>query len=151
MRRARSRRTSSRKLSKREVAALDDLARTVVMLRHGAALAVTQGGALAWWGRCAWCRCARWLQWAHIHAKETHRAMRWDPDNALPLCGGCHRFKWHGPDPLAVHRFLVQHLGQHRVTVLALRAGAAVRGAFDASMQRVALEQEARALMERRR
>ena len=128
---------------------MDDLARTVVMLRAGAVLAETAGGALSWWGGCAWCRLKRWLQWAHIHSRGACPPLRWDPDNALALCAGCHKFKWHGPDPLKVRTFLVDLLGERSVAVLALRAGTSSKA--DLTAQRIALEAEARKLMERRR
>ena len=36
------------------------------------------------------------LQCAHIISRRYH-AIRWDPDNALALCRGCHMFYTHHP------------------------------------------------------
>lgn len=44
------------------------------------------------------------IQWAHVRGSGSH-ATRWMVDNAMALCPGCHKFKWHdmpaGFDPLA--------------------------------------------------
>lgn len=33
------------------------------------------------------------IQWAHVFSRNK-KSMRWDPDNSMTLCGGCH-LKWH--------------------------------------------------------
>lgn len=91
------------------VAELDQLARLVVFARDGY--------------RCLKCgkACDReettakgerrfiGIQWAHVRGKgAAGHAARWDPDNAITLCPGCH-LKWHSPvgwDPLAWFREL---------------------------------------------
>src|SRR5271157_2755907 len=35
----------------------------------------------------------RAVQWSHIISRR-HRCTRWEPDNALTLCSGCHMW-WH--------------------------------------------------------
>jgi hypothetical protein len=34
------------------------------------------------------------VQWAHVYSRRDLR-IRWEADNALSLCGGCHMFWWH--------------------------------------------------------
>jgi hypothetical protein len=42
------------------------------------------------------CICGRDnIQISHIYSKGAHQALRYDPINTLPMCGGCHKFKWH--------------------------------------------------------
>lgn len=78
------------------VQTLDDLCREVVFLRDGYACQ-----------KCGW-RCelvtlspkgkiqAGKLQWCHIFSRQYH-SVRWDPDNSLALCSGCHLWQHHNP------------------------------------------------------
>jgi 5-methylcytosine-specific restriction endonuclease McrA len=43
------------------------------------------------------------IQWAHIISRR-HLALRWEADNALTFCGGCHFF-WHSQPFLAQEWF----------------------------------------------
>jgi len=43
---------------------------------------------------CAMCGYPN-FQMHHIYSKGAHQALRYDLMNLLPLCGRCHRFKWH--------------------------------------------------------
>jgi len=43
---------------------------------------------------CAMCGNPN-IQLHHIYSKGAHQALRYDVINLLPLCGRCHRFKWH--------------------------------------------------------
>jgi 5-methylcytosine-specific restriction endonuclease McrA len=52
--------------------------------------------------QCVRCGDKR-IQWAHIFSR-VHRCLRWEADNALSLCGGCHIF-WHKYPILAVEWF----------------------------------------------
>jgi 5-methylcytosine-specific restriction endonuclease McrA len=53
---------------------------------------------------CVRCRdTKRGIQWAHIFSRR-HKNLRWEPDNALTLCAGCHIF-WHQYPLLAVDWF----------------------------------------------
>lgn len=36
------------------------------------------------------------LQWCHIFSRQYH-SVRWDPDNSLALCSGCHMWQHHNP------------------------------------------------------
>lgn len=78
---------------------MDDLARTIVMLRAGARLEGRQTDAgrvyYVWVGRCQWCDKHRDLQWCHIYSRGAHPSLRWNPDNAFAGCAYCHKFRWH--------------------------------------------------------
>lgn len=93
-------------------AALDDLARAVVMVRAGASAFPNADGSLAWQGPCEWHKfegdaAPRWLQWSHIRGKAVAPRLRWHPLNAKALCSECHLGRWHDSggwgrrDPLA--------------------------------------------------
>ena len=66
---------------RKEIKALDDLCRRLVFLRD----------------RFFCVKCLQLkkshnrerLQWAHIHTRGVH-SLRWEPDNSLCLCSGCH-------------------------------------------------------------
>lgn len=46
-------------------------------------------------GFCEHCGVSdRTLQCAHIYSRR-HKNIRWDKENALCLCAGCHLFWWH--------------------------------------------------------
>jgi len=50
-------------------------------------------------GRCVACgsgRSIEELEWAHVHVRGA-RYIRWDPENAVALCHGCHA--WYGEHP----------------------------------------------------
>jgi len=75
---------------RRMIKKLDDHARYQVFLRDDF--------------KCVRCRNDRGIQWAHILSRQ-HLCIRWEPDNALTLCGGCHMFFWHKHPLLAVDWF----------------------------------------------
>lgn len=55
---------------------------------------------------CVCVRChnkTRPVQWAHIFSRR-HKNLRWEEDNALTLCAGCHLW-WHHEPVLAVDWF----------------------------------------------
>lgn len=53
---------------------------------------------------CVRCRdVTRNVQWCHIFSRR-HKNLRWESDNALTMCAGCHMF-WHGNPVLAVEWF----------------------------------------------
>jgi 5-methylcytosine-specific restriction endonuclease McrA len=58
-----------------QVKALDDLCRRLVFLRDR--------------NTCQKCGKRDRLQWAHIHTRGVH-SLRWEPDNSVCLCSGCH-------------------------------------------------------------
>lgn len=47
------------------------------------------------YSECAMCHGQFYLQVSHIYPKGTYQNLRYDPINLLPMCGGCHRWKWH--------------------------------------------------------
>lgn len=73
------------------VLALDAAARAVVFERDNFACI-----------RCS--NRTRPVQWAHVLSRR-HLCLRWEPDNAMSLCAGCHLF-WHHEPALAVEWFL---------------------------------------------
>lgn len=75
------RKAGVRKKSKKSisVAKLDALARDVVFQRDG--------------HRCIRCQNPLSIQWAHVYSRR-FRCVRWDPENGMTLCAGCHFF-WH--------------------------------------------------------
>ena len=73
------------------IKALDAAARQIVFERDG--------------HRCVRCNSPdRDVQWAHILSRR-HLCTRWNPDNALALCAGCHMF-WHNEPALSVPWFI---------------------------------------------
>lgn len=61
------------------VKALDVLCRAVVMLRDD--------------HKCQKCGSTRNIQWSHVYTRNI-RSLRWEMDNSLALCSGCHLW-WH--------------------------------------------------------
>lgn len=54
--------------------------------------------------KCVRCQKTAGIQWAHIITRGI-LSLRWDLDNNLTLCGGCHKFFWHKEPLLAVKWF----------------------------------------------
>lgn len=78
---------SKKTLSKnRMIAALDKDARQQVFERDG--------------HKCIRCSSTSLTQWAHVFSRR-HPCIRWEPDNAMTLCAGCHLF-WHHEPALAM-------------------------------------------------
>lgn len=100
---------------------LDMLARHLVMLRANASVIENKKGSPSYHGKCQWCQNKRWLQWSHIHPRGKYPWLRWDPDNAVALCSGCHLFKWHR-DPYAAERWIRTFLGEAKRDMLAQRS-----------------------------
>ena len=46
--------------------------------------------------RCVRCKSGNNIQWAHIVSRR-HLSLRWDLDNNLTLCAGCHLWWHHAP------------------------------------------------------
>jgi hypothetical protein len=106
---------------RRRVLALDDLCRTVVMVRAGASL-FTDEGRKQWWGKCEKCSKLGWLQWSHYYSRAIH-AVRWDLDNSCAMDKGCHFSFSHGPRQKPVIAWWEARLGPERARALELRAG----------------------------
>ena len=132
------RRVRAGKLTKPERVYLDDLAKAVVMLRHGAGLLERVRGGFGWWGSCLRCMVVGWLQWSHIHSRKVRPRSIWDPDNALALCRRCHE-TWHS-DPTTALEFLLRVLGQARIVRLKVRV--ALAPVVDKDTTRMWLERE---------
>jgi 5-methylcytosine-specific restriction endonuclease McrA len=61
-------------------------------------------------GKCLRCGKKDNLQCAHIFSR-TARSVRWEPLNALTLCGGCHLF-WAHKNPIEFTEFVQKLLGK---------------------------------------
>lgn len=95
----------------RMVKALDEVARLQVLERDG--------------GVCVRCRNDQnGAQWAHIISRR-HLSTRWEPDNALTLCGGCHFF-WHSMPMLAMEWFRKTWPDRHEHILRLFNAGGKV-------------------------
>lgn len=70
---------------------LDNYARTLCFIRAGA----KPMGPTRWAGPCERCGKEANLQWSHIISRGASPALKWDPDNSLALCVGCHIYWWH--------------------------------------------------------
>ena len=70
-----------RRSAKAQTRTLDALAREVVFARDGC---------------CVRCGSTSHLQWAHIYSRR-YRSMRWDTDNSVVFCAGCHLWWHHKP------------------------------------------------------
>lgn len=101
-------------------AELTDLHREVVMRRYSIEPALTDAGNASWYGKCLRCHNERWLQCAHIMGKGKAPRMKYDPDNALPLCWGCH-VPWGHTQPFAFVRFVTEVVGAEYVRELERR------------------------------
>lgn len=77
-RRTRIRRVSKARLRTRD---LDKLARDAVFARDSI---------------CMKCGKVGNLQWCHVYSRR-YLSMRWDPDNSMVLCAGCHLWWHHKP------------------------------------------------------
>ena len=86
-----STRTRERRRAYKE---LDDLCRRIVFARDG--------------NKCLRCGKQTRLQWAHIEPRG-YLSIRWQPDNCMTLCAGCHRW-WHD-NPVAAGAWYVLKFG----------------------------------------
>lgn len=104
---------------------LDRLCRDAVFLRDG--------------NRCRRCGKTTHLQWCHIYSRR-YLTLRWDPDNSLVLCAGCHLWQHH--NPLDSSRWVEQAIGVR--VAERLRLAMQYRGGkIDRNLIRVALENSA--------
>lgn len=112
---------------------LDRLARTVCMVRAGAAL-VQDEGRDQWWGECENCGRTVWLSWCHVITRGNYH-VRWDEDNAFAWCSGCHRsfdVRWQ-----LKAEWVLRRIGARRYEALMMRSRAV--GRMDYAAVRVAL------------
>jgi 5-methylcytosine-specific restriction endonuclease McrA len=115
------RRRNAKGLTQEETNELKATYRACVMLTHEKCVVVDDKGYESWYGRCMKCGRATWLQVSHIEPKGQYPAMRWDIDNALPLCAPCHLFWWH-KNPGEAYLWSVEVLGQEKRDELSQRA-----------------------------
>lgn len=93
---------------------LDDLCRQIVLLRDQFA--------------CRWCGkgivggTRPVLQVHHIRTKGAHPALRWELENLILVCKGCHMFKIHGRDSEVAAEWYREHLGQAHLDRLSFLA-----------------------------
>jgi hypothetical protein len=117
------RKTSVRRagLWQTERVVLKDLYRAVVMLRFEKEMTFTKAGKPTWVGPCE--KCVKWRPMfvSHIESVGRVRAMEFDPDNAVPLCSGCHIFWWH-KQPREADRWITERIGAAKRDLLELRA-----------------------------
>ena len=71
-------------------------------------------------GHCVKCGKSGLLHCHHIISRSA-KSVRWDEDNAIALCPGCHR-NWAHANPLGVAEFMRIRLGQERYWGLIVRA-----------------------------
>jgi hypothetical protein len=73
-------------------------------------------------GYCQWpgCHKLEGLQCSHIHSR-TKMSVRWDLNNALCLCCGCHKYRWH-LHPIDAAEVAKNYLGEYEYNALNIRA-----------------------------
>ncbi len=61
-------------------------------------------------GKCIYCGSGRNLNAHHIFTKARHGNLRWEPDNGVTLCAGCHTFGVHiNPAPYMLK--IIEYVG----------------------------------------
>lgn len=61
-------------------------------------------------GKCIYCGSTRNLNAHHIFTKARHGNLRWEPDNGVTLCAGCHTFGVHiNPAPYMLK--IIEYVG----------------------------------------
>jgi len=105
----------------------DRLAREIVMVRDSAT--------------CQRCGSQERVQWHHIHTRRT-LSLRWDQNNGLALCAGCHYWCHWNPD-LFRHWFMDKWPERWKNIEQSIRL-AGKRGRIDHQAMRLLLEQELR-------
>lgn len=118
----------------------------IVMIRHGAFEMEKQKGGFGWFGRCKRCIKDRWLQTAHLLPVGQFPSMRYETDNATPLCTGCHIFWWH-KHPLEAADWAKEVFGSDKMDELRERGLQSQKMHFGAI--RMALQAELAELMAR--
>lgn len=96
-----------------------------------------------WEGNCL--RCQRWriLFTSHIEPVGRVPKLRYDPDNAVPLCGGCHIHWWH-KYPRHAAAWIRETIGDEMVDFLALKADNGERRWPPSGLVRIMLQDELR-------
>jgi 5-methylcytosine-specific restriction endonuclease McrA len=77
-------------------------------------------------GYCEKCGKTYGLQASHIISR-THRNTRWDLQNGLCLCKGCHKF-WAHKEPLEFTEWVKEKLGEKEYEALRMRGQIIAKG-----------------------
>lgn len=120
-------RDPARSARRATVKELDALARAIAVDRAG--------------GTCDRCQRGENIQWAHVYTRR-YRWLRWDPDNSMILCSGCHLW-WHQHPADAISWWEEEHDEEY---VNRLKAKAARPQKTDLTLVRLHLLQEAKRL-----
>jgi 5-methylcytosine-specific restriction endonuclease McrA len=94
----------------KQVSELDQLLRAYVLERDGHACV-----------RCAAVEGKATLQSAHVRSKGKGKRIRFEPDNLMTLCVGCHIFWWHKSPHEAVEWFSAKYPGRYERLLVAER------------------------------
>ena len=70
-------------------------------------------------GRCEKCKSRDYLQCAHIISRR-YKQVRWDLDNAVTLCRGCHVYFTH--HPIEWEDWVINRMGEENYQMLRTRA-----------------------------
>jgi hypothetical protein len=72
-------------------------------------------------GKCIYCGSTRNLNAHHIFTKARHGNLRWEPDNGVTLCAGCHTFGVHiNPAPYMLR--IIEYVGNDTMERLRVQA-----------------------------
>ncbi len=114
-----------KKLRKRLIKACDKLAREIVFKRDV---------------KCQRCGNTKQLQWCHIYSRIIY-PLRWDADNSMVLCAGCH-FNAH-QNPLEFSDLVRDRLGTERLQRLSLKRSGHFKTSVDnLELLKIKLKQE---------
>lgn len=75
--------------------------------------------------QCIRCGSSYRLQASHIFSRS-QKSVRWDLDNGMSLCSGCHLFFWH-KNPIEATEFIKNRLGEQKYEDLRLKARTIVK------------------------
>lgn len=74
-------------------------------------------------GKCIYCGSTRNLNAHHIFTKARHGNLRWELNNGITLCSGCHTFGVHiNPAPYMLR--IIEYMGQETIEKLRVQAQA---------------------------
>ena len=70
---------------------------------------------------CEVCGCSEYLQVHHFYYKGSYSHLRYDDENAVTLCRGCH-FVLHHQDPKKIEDIIIENRGQKWINRLKKKA-----------------------------
>lgn len=85
-------------------------------------------------GACARCGTTERLQCAHIVSRR-YLGTRWDDDNAVALCAGCHVYMTHRP--LEWEQWVIKRFGAESYEALKKRALAPAKPDYESIVERL--------------